>query len=234
MKNTLLKILLLEDDFDDQRLFGITMRKSGLPHSIDYANSLDEARVLIGKQQFDAILADLSLPDSHGQQTVSCLRQLGAKCPIIVLTGLQDEQTEGETLSSGAQDYLIKGQYSHGELVRAINHAQQRQQWVNKIDNAAAELTALEMLAELDDPRAPRPAARHGAHALSRISTQEVCSTVDAILHGLRQFRNTQGDRTTSAQLDTLLTIRSLAETLSEEAVEHAYDYDWVMDSAQI
>ena len=58
---------------------------------------------------FDAILLDLSLPDSRGVGTVAQANAAAPHLPIVVMTGLDDEATAMEAVRKGAQDFLIKG-----------------------------------------------------------------------------------------------------------------------------
>jgi two-component system cell cycle response regulator len=53
--------------------------------------------------------------------------------PIIVLTGQDDHQLAEEALRAGAQDYLVKGQFEHDALGRAIRHALVRQRLESRL-----------------------------------------------------------------------------------------------------
>jgi diguanylate cyclase (GGDEF)-like protein len=72
------------------------------------------------------ILLDLSLPDSHGINTFFSLHAHYAHIPIIVLTSLADETFALRVVSSGGQDYLIKGQADGPALMRTIRYAIER------------------------------------------------------------------------------------------------------------
>ena len=82
----------------------------------------------MASDSFDAILLDLSLPDSHGVKTVAQVNAVAPHLPIVVMTGLDDEEMGMEAVRQGAQDYLIKG-HGDGRLVaRAIRYAMERKQ----------------------------------------------------------------------------------------------------------
>jgi len=53
--------------------------------------------------------------------------------PIIVLTGRDDHQLAEAALRAGAQDYLVKGQFEHDALGRAIRHALVRQRLESRL-----------------------------------------------------------------------------------------------------
>jgi len=73
------------------------------------------------------ILVDLSLPDCSGIETCVQVHDRAPGVPLIVLTGLDDEETALEAMKVGAQDYLVKGQIGGGMLPRSIRYAIERQ-----------------------------------------------------------------------------------------------------------
>jgi signal transduction histidine kinase len=87
-----------------------------------------EARELLARRSFDVVLLDLSLPDSRGLLTVEHANAAAPELPIVVLTGLDDEETGIEAVRRGAQDYLVKGQFDGRLLGRAIHYAMERKQ----------------------------------------------------------------------------------------------------------
>jgi PAS domain-containing protein len=82
-------------------------------------------------------LLDLGLPDSQGLETVITVRTRFPVLPIVVMSGLQDETTALESLTSGAQDYLLKGMITSGVLSRVLRHAIERQRL--RMELAASE-----------------------------------------------------------------------------------------------
>jgi signal transduction histidine kinase len=100
----------------------------------------------LGRNTFDVILTDLSVPDSVGLATVSQLREHCGQAPIIVLTSLDDEGVERDVLAAGAQDYLIKGEFGGRIVTRAILHALQRQQAMNEAQALVLELEQSQQL----------------------------------------------------------------------------------------
>lgn len=121
------EILLVEDNPGDARLLRENLSDAA-PESftLTLAQSLNEAATLLRERRFDAILLDLSLPDSHGMDTVAGIHAVARYEPIIVLTGVDDETVGMESVRRGAQDYLVKGQTDTRLLVRAIRYAIER------------------------------------------------------------------------------------------------------------
>jgi len=106
----LVKILLVDDDPADRKLAQLAL-KSGLQSVdfvIDIAETLTQAMVNLKKNGVDLVLLDLGLPDSNGIETVDRLRDAHSNIPIIVLTGLSDEEIGVEAIRRGAVDYVTK------------------------------------------------------------------------------------------------------------------------------
>ncbi|MEA3209101.1 MAG: hypothetical protein QOE70_2158 [Chthoniobacter sp.] len=76
--------------------------------------------------EVDIVLLDLSLPDSAGLETFRHIQNAAPQVPIIVLTGLDDESLATSTVTEGAQDYLVKGDFEAPTLIRAIRYAIER------------------------------------------------------------------------------------------------------------
>jgi len=63
---------------------------------------------LADKNQYDAIVLDLGLPDMSGLEVCLELRQLDAQLPILILSGSGDSGTKVTLLHAGADDFLAK------------------------------------------------------------------------------------------------------------------------------
>jgi len=83
--------------------------------------------------KFDVVLLDLGLPDSVGVDTLKEYRAAVSDIPVVVLTGLDDEELAMQALAEGAQDYLVKDQITIQRLVRAIRYAIEREEILNKL-----------------------------------------------------------------------------------------------------
>lgn len=134
-----LKVLLVEDDSDDYRLFMKQLADQEVAVFVDWAEDFSTAASKLTQQAFDIVLTDLSLPDSRGLATVEKLQPLVGNLPIIVLTSLDDECMEQDLLECGAQDYLVKGELNGRATVRAIVHAIQRQHMQTELTSLLKE-----------------------------------------------------------------------------------------------
>ncbi|MBD3338116.1 MAG: PAS domain S-box protein [Candidatus Lokiarchaeota archaeon] len=135
-KNSLVKILLVEDNPADIDLI-IELLNEAIYFDFNLKNTenLTDGLEILEEEHFDIILLDLSLPDSHGFETIINTRERVEDIPIIVLTGLNDELIARKAVQAGAQDYLIKGQIESNPLVRSIYHAIDRHGMLKTIES---------------------------------------------------------------------------------------------------
>jgi signal transduction histidine kinase len=138
--NDVTSVLLVEDNAADAYL--LCKFLATVEHiELTQVECLNDAINCLQTNKFDAILLDLSLPDSRGLNTVKRIHEANPKVPILVLTGLDDEEVAIAALREGAQDYLVKGDIQRPWLVRAINYAIERQQNLDKLQHLNDELT---------------------------------------------------------------------------------------------
>jgi PAS domain S-box-containing protein len=129
MKKKTIQVLLLEDNPGDARLFREYLHNDDLIQvELVHVERLMTGLAHLAKAKPDVILLDLGLPDSQGLETFTQIYSQAQDVPIVVLTGLDDAGQAVESVRSGAQDYLVKGEVSSGLLVRAICYAIERKQ----------------------------------------------------------------------------------------------------------
>jgi two-component system, cell cycle sensor histidine kinase and response regulator CckA len=129
--NRPIQVLLVEDNPGDARLLQeILADVTSAEFELTLIDRLEVALQWLNTNNCDIILLDLSLPDSHGLETVVRTCTQAPTIPIIVLTGLDDETLALSAMQEGAQDYLVKGQQvdSGNMLVRSMRYAIERKQ----------------------------------------------------------------------------------------------------------
>ncbi len=121
------QVLLIEDDDDDAFISqGMLASVRGSRYRAYRVCSISEALDALEREEFEAVLLDLSLPDALGIDPITELRALHPQLPVVVLTGVDDESLGVQALDAGAQDYLVKSAVTGRELVRAIRYAVER------------------------------------------------------------------------------------------------------------
>jgi CheY-like chemotaxis protein len=127
MSEKTLRVLLVEDNAADAALLEMSLRESAYgKFQVTPARRLSDAVKLLSANAFDAILLDLGLPDSQGVGTLQRTLQSAGTVPIIVLTGLSDDQSAILAMQKGAQDYLVKSQVQAGLVSRAVRYVIER------------------------------------------------------------------------------------------------------------
>jgi signal transduction histidine kinase len=133
MKEKTGRVLLIEDNLGDARLLAEALRDvPGRPFELVHASLVSSALDRLSREHFEAILLDLSLPDGQGFDVLRRLLDVAPSIPVLVLTGLKDEQMALSALSAGAQDYLVKGSHDGDFISRAIRYAIQRKELLER------------------------------------------------------------------------------------------------------
>src|SRR5262249_47300436 len=110
MTNKVIRVLMVEDNPGDVTLMKVMLSEAGENHFVtDCASSLSAGLERLAAGNIDVVLLDLTLPDAHGLEAVVKVRKSAPKIPVVVLTGLDDEELALSSMHSGAQDYLVKG-----------------------------------------------------------------------------------------------------------------------------
>lgn len=121
-----IKVLLIEDNDGDAMVVQEVLRYAPVKFEVVVAARLSDGFKLLESEPIDVVITDLTLPDSRGIDTFRQLLAHPSPAPIIVMSGLDDETLALQTVEEGAQDYLVKGQFSGALLVRAVRYAVQR------------------------------------------------------------------------------------------------------------
>lgn len=146
-----LKVLLIEDNPDDLALTREVFKKThAAPMNLACASSLKDALDILNAGSYDAIVADLCLPDSRGQETFDRLLKAAPGTPLLLLTVTNDEDLARKLVKMGAQDYIVKGDLSPALLVRAVHYAIERNafnrsqgQLIAQLENALSKVKTL-------------------------------------------------------------------------------------------
>lgn len=135
MNNQNINILLIEDNKGDARLIEIYLHQlADRTFDITHACHLKDGLKLLDEQHFDIILLDLTLPDCTGLDTFKKISDPFPEVPVVVLTGLEDEELGLNAVKLGAQDFLTKKQLESNLLGRSIRYAIERKQASDRLN----------------------------------------------------------------------------------------------------
>ncbi len=120
---------------------------------LHFANSVDEALVLLGTRSFDTIVSDVSMPVKTGLDLLVELKELDtfATTPVIILTGNAEADLKRRALDLGATDLLNKP-CGEQDLVARIQSTLRLKFYRDELanQNAILEFKVRERTAELE------------------------------------------------------------------------------------
>jgi signal transduction histidine kinase len=244
-------ILLVEDNWGDARLVQLLLEevRDG-SYAVTHVSCMRDAIAYLDAQCADVVLLDLSLPDSHGVETIIRARQAARDTPLVVLTGSDDEALSLQALEAGAQDYLVKGQIASDSIARIIRYAVQRQRLQAEAEHARARqsqlkdeflshvshelrspLTAVYLLVTVvRDALGPRLDAEHREYLEVAVrNLKQLGAMIDDLLEATRVETGHMRVEQRRTSLEPI--IADVLDTLRVTAVEHgvtlAADVNW-------
>lgn len=134
-------ILLVEDDRDDYLIAERLLSKiDHSPVSLDWEQTVESGLSALTSKKYDAALIDYRLGPDNGLNLIREATRAGVATPLILLTGQAGEDVDLEAMRAGAEDYLVKWDFSARNLARTIRYARERQHAEQRIREQAALL----------------------------------------------------------------------------------------------
>src|SRR5712692_2842468 len=99
----------------------------------------------LGRQAWDVVLSDYSMPRFTGLAALAVLKQSGVDLPFILISGTIGEETAVNAMKGGAHDYLMKGNLARlvGAVQRELREAQTRRERKRADENLESSLSLL-------------------------------------------------------------------------------------------
>jgi diguanylate cyclase (GGDEF)-like protein len=95
-------------------------------YSLDWVSTYEDALTAFETREHDVYLVDYRLGERDGLGLLNEAVDRGCQAPLIMLTGLSDEDVDVKAMKAGASDYLVKGEISPRMLERSIRYAIER------------------------------------------------------------------------------------------------------------
>ncbi|WP_108660329.1 adenylate/guanylate cyclase domain-containing protein [Acuticoccus kandeliae] len=135
------RILVVDDSETNRDLLTRRLRRDG--HTVSTANTGREALLLLETLEVDLILLDILMPDMNGLELLARLKrdERLRDIPVLMVTGLKEEDAVFRCIASGAEDYLPKPVDT--VLLRArISASLERKRWREREMAYIAEIEA--------------------------------------------------------------------------------------------
>lgn len=196
-----MRVLVIEDNPADVRLLQVALAgDQRARYEVDAVGSVGDALRLVDAYAYDAVLLDLTLPDSTGLASFERIRASAPDLPVVILTQTEDDELAAKAVGAGAQDYLVKGQTNAPLLGRTVRHAIERQRLVNQ-------------LRQMD--RARRDFVAHAAHELRTPLT-----TIAGMSALIEERRGDLGEERFERMLDAVLSQSRRAGELAKALLD--------------
>ena len=99
-------VAIIDDEEHIRRALSRLLNSVGM-NTRSYA-SAQEFLAFYKNRYPDCVIVDLQMRNFNGFELVTCLRQLGVKLPIIMITAYDDPSMREKCISAGADAYLYK------------------------------------------------------------------------------------------------------------------------------
>lgn len=141
-----MRILIVEDDPKISSFVAKGLRENG--YEVETAADGKAGLQLAQEIPFDAIVADLMMPEMDGLAMIVQLRSQKVSSPVIVLSAKRSVDDKVRCLRAGADDYLAKP-FAISELLARIESLVRRTQKIPEPEHLEADGVELDLLARL-------------------------------------------------------------------------------------
>jgi len=102
------KILVVEDDRDQQQAVSIRLRANG--YDVAFAVDGMQAVALVRRERPDLVLLDIGLPGGDGFSVIQRIKSMSqnAALPVIVMSARDASENRERMLAAGAEAYIQK------------------------------------------------------------------------------------------------------------------------------
>jgi two-component system NtrC family response regulator len=113
-------ILLIDDDDSLRRVIEFSLAEAG--YKVQAAASGEEGLRLFGKEPFDAVITDITMPGMNGMEVLSRVRERDDTLPVILITAYGTIESAVLAMKQGAFDYITKP-FNRDELRMTLDRA---------------------------------------------------------------------------------------------------------------
>jgi PAS domain S-box-containing protein len=138
------RILLVEDDEDDFVLVRDALQAlSPGQMTLEWVDDAGRGLEIMAQGRHDVCLLDYRLGAYTGLEVLQQVRARGLHLPIILLTGMSNDEVDRQALEAGAADFLVKSQLSPVLLQRSIRYSVQHWRTLETLRRSQASFRSL-------------------------------------------------------------------------------------------
>lgn len=139
-----IKVLLVEDDEDDYIIFKDILREIKInTYSLTWVSSYEKAHEQVQKNEHDIYFFDYLLGVKTGLDLLQECVKAGVDSPIIILTGLGNQQTDFKAMQLGAADYLVKDEINVEKLERSIRYSIEQNKMLKRLKSSETKFRSI-------------------------------------------------------------------------------------------
>lgn len=144
MQTNEIKVLLVEDDEDDYIIFKDILKDILInSYSLTWVSSYEKAREQVHRNEHDIYFFDYLLGAKTGLDLLQECVDAGVDSPVIILTGLGNQQTDLMAMQLGAVDYLVKDDLSVEKLERSIRYCIEQNKMLRRLKSSETKFRSI-------------------------------------------------------------------------------------------
>lgn len=113
-------ILVVDDDQSILQTISILLKKHGYRPVV--SNSAEDAITRLKENSYDAVMADIKMPDMSGLQLLDMIRNFNSEIPVIMMTAFADFYAAVDAIKLKAFDFIIKP-YENKHILHSVEKA---------------------------------------------------------------------------------------------------------------
>src|ERR1700690_2137112 len=118
------KILLITSDRSSvDQIRAVLAMEGGASFDLEWVRQLPEGIACLNEQTLDAVVFDLSLPDSNGIEAFETLLTVAPDVPVVILGDEGNEALAKQIVERGALDYILRDHLDGYSLPRLLRNA---------------------------------------------------------------------------------------------------------------
>ena len=112
------RVLVVDDSIGARAVVSGALASSGFITAV--ASSGAEALEILESQEIDALVVDFSMPNEDGAQLVAKIRERGMTFPVVMLSGVADEDDKARSKAAGVDVFFDKADFREGALAETL------------------------------------------------------------------------------------------------------------------